>query len=66
MITPNTEVSVAVIANLNDTVKFQEKVKVFIENNPIAIISLQAVGIGTTVVTDKPLVPSLDLKSCFR
>lgn len=56
----------AVIANLNDTVKFQEEVKVFIENNSVTIISLQAVGIGTTVVTDKPLAPKLDLKSCFR
>ncbi|XP_050835037.1 hydrocephalus-inducing protein homolog [Serinus canaria] len=65
VVPPNSEVSVAVIANLNDTVKFQEKVKVFIENNPVTIISLQAVGIGTTVVTDKPLVPRLDLKSHF-
>ncbi|CAN8186584.1 unnamed protein product [Coccothraustes coccothraustes] len=65
VIPPNSEVSVAVIANLNDTVKFQEKVKVFIENNLINIISLQAVGIGTTVVTDKPLVPRLDLNSHF-
>ncbi|XP_071296358.1 hydrocephalus-inducing protein homolog [Agelaius tricolor] len=65
VVPPNSEVSVAVIANLNDTVKFQEKVKVFIQNNPVTIISLQAVGIGTTVVTDKPLVPKLDLKSCF-
>ncbi|XP_030812219.1 hydrocephalus-inducing protein homolog [Camarhynchus parvulus] len=65
VVPPNSEVSVAVIANLNDTVKFQEKVKVFIENSPVTIVSLQAVGIGTTVVTDKPLVPKLDLKSCF-
>ncbi|XP_059713712.1 hydrocephalus-inducing protein homolog [Haemorhous mexicanus] len=65
VVPPNSEVSVAVIANLNDTVKFQENLKVFIENNPVTIISLQAVGIGTTVVTDKPLVPRLDLKSHF-
>ncbi|XP_057890433.1 hydrocephalus-inducing protein homolog [Melospiza georgiana] len=65
VVPPSSEVSVAIVANLNDTVKFQEKLKVFIENNPVTIIPLQAVGIGTTVVTDKPLVPKLDLKSCF-
>ncbi|XP_063024383.1 hydrocephalus-inducing protein homolog [Melospiza melodia melodia] len=65
VVPPSSEVSVAVVANLNDTVKFQEKLKVFIENNPVTIIPLQAVGIGTTVVSDKPLVPKLDLKSCF-
>ncbi|XP_063024385.1 hydrocephalus-inducing protein homolog [Melospiza melodia melodia] len=65
VVPPSSEVSVAVIANLNDTVKFQEKLKVFIENNPVTIIPLQAVGVGTTVVSDKPLVPKLDLKSCF-
>ncbi|NWT76775.1 HYDIN protein, partial [Prunella himalayana] len=65
VVPPHFEVSVAVIANLNDTVKFQEKVKVLIENSYTTIISLQAVGIGTTVVTDKPLTPKLDLKSHF-
>ncbi|XP_039554354.1 hydrocephalus-inducing protein-like, partial [Passer montanus] len=65
VISPKSEMSVAVIANLNDTVKFREKVKVFIENSYTTIISLQAVGIGTTIVTDKPLIPKLDLKSHF-
>ncbi|XP_057890447.1 hydrocephalus-inducing protein homolog [Melospiza georgiana] len=65
VVPPSSEVSVAIVANLNDTVKFQEKLKVFIENNPVTIIPLQAVGIGTTVVSDKPLVPKIDLKSCF-
>ncbi|XP_038004429.1 hydrocephalus-inducing protein homolog, partial [Motacilla alba alba] len=62
---PNCEVSVVVTANLNDTVKFQEKIKVFVEDSLIAIITAQAVGIGTTVVMDKPLLPKLDLKSHF-
>ncbi|XP_041268409.1 hydrocephalus-inducing protein homolog, partial [Onychostruthus taczanowskii] len=65
VVPPKREMSVAVIANLNDTVKFQEEVKVFIDNTYMTIISLQAVGTGTTIVTDKPLMPKLDLKSQF-
>lgn len=66
VVPPNTQVSVEVIANLNDTEKFQDKVKVFVENSPTTSISVQAVGIGTTIVLSKPLLPKLDLKSHFR
>ncbi|XP_058702211.1 hydrocephalus-inducing protein homolog [Poecile atricapillus] len=65
VVAPNSELLVAVIANLNDTKKFQDSVTVFIENSLTTTISVQAVGIGTTIVTDKPLVPALDLKSHF-
>ncbi|XP_064242899.1 hydrocephalus-inducing protein homolog isoform X1 [Passer domesticus] len=65
VVPPKCDTSVTVVANLNDTVKFREKVKVFIENSYTTIISLQAVGTGTTIVTDKPLIPKLDLKSHF-
>ncbi|NXY12133.1 HYDIN protein, partial [Pteruthius melanotis] len=65
VVPPNSEVAVIVTANLNDTVKFVDEVKVFIENSPMTIISVQAVGIGTTIVTDKPLAPKLDFKHHF-
>ncbi|NXN87253.1 HYDIN protein, partial [Bombycilla garrulus] len=65
VVPPNQEVSVIVTANLDDTEKVQDNVKLFIENSHLTIISVQAVGIGTTIVTDKPLVPMLDLKSHF-
>ncbi|NXT69414.1 HYDIN protein, partial [Chaetops frenatus] len=63
VVPPNSEVSVTVTANLKDTGKFQDKVKVLIENSPTTIISVLAVGTGTTIVTD--LVPKLDLKTHF-
>lgn len=57
-----------VTANLNDMKKFKDEVKVFLENTLIQvhIIPVQAEGIGTTLVTDKPLDSGLDLKSHFR
>ncbi|NXE99000.1 HYDIN protein, partial [Menura novaehollandiae] len=65
VIPPKSEVSVIVTANLNDTEKFQDKVKLFIENNPVTIIPVQAVGIGTTIVTDKPFAPKLNFSPHF-
>ncbi|XP_053944033.1 hydrocephalus-inducing protein homolog [Cuculus canorus] len=61
VIPPNTELAVAVIANLDDTEIFKDEVKVFVENSLSYIIPVQAVGIGTTIVTDKPITPELSL-----
>ncbi|XP_032051538.1 hydrocephalus-inducing protein homolog [Aythya fuligula] len=60
-----TEVSVAVIANLDDTEKFKDKVKLCIENSNTYVIPVQAVGTGTTIVTDKPFAPALTLGPHF-
>ncbi|XP_066196391.1 hydrocephalus-inducing protein homolog, partial [Sylvia atricapilla] len=65
VVPPNSEVLVTVIANLNDTEKFQDKVKVFTENSPTTLISVQAVGTGTTIASDKPLGPQLNLHYHF-
>ncbi|NWY64746.1 HYDIN protein, partial [Erithacus rubecula] len=65
VIPPMSKVSVIVTANLDDTKKFQDKVKVFIENSHTTIISVQAEGIGTTIVTDKPFAPKFDFKPHF-
>ncbi|KAI1235520.1 Hydrocephalus-inducing protein, partial [Lamprotornis superbus] len=65
VVPPMSEISVIVIANLDDTKKFQDKVKIFIENSHTTIISVQAEGIGTTIVTDKPLAPKFDFKPHF-
>ncbi|XP_005052786.1 PREDICTED: hydrocephalus-inducing protein-like [Ficedula albicollis] len=62
---PKCEVLVTVTASLDDAVEFKDEVKVFIENSRTTIIPVQAVGIGTTIVTDKNLHPELDLKSHF-
>jgi len=66
IIPPETEVSLAVIANLNDTKKFQDNLNLFIQNSSTYVIPVQAVGIGTTIVTDKPFAPELNLGPHFR
>ena len=66
MIPPESEVSVAIIANLDDTERFEDEVKVSIENSHTYVIPVQAVGTGTTIVTDKPIAPELNLGLHFR
>ncbi|XP_074697991.1 hydrocephalus-inducing protein homolog [Strix aluco] len=66
VIPPETEVSVSVIANLDDTEKFKDEVNLFIENSHTYVIPVRAVGIGTTIVTDKPFAPELNLGPHFR
>ncbi|KAM9374294.1 hydrocephalus-inducing protein homolog [Phaethornis superciliosus] len=65
VIPPETEVAVAVIANLDDTEKFQDEVNLLIEDSHPSAIPVRAVGIGTTIVTDKPFAPELNLGPHF-
>ncbi|XP_062442830.1 hydrocephalus-inducing protein homolog [Rhea pennata] len=65
VVPPETEVSVSLIANLDDTEKFNDKVNLCIEHNSTCEIPVQAVGIGTTIVTDKPFAPELNLGPHF-
>ncbi|XP_069737573.1 hydrocephalus-inducing protein homolog, partial [Phaenicophaeus curvirostris] len=65
VIPPNAELPVAVTANLDDTEIFKDKVKVFIENSCSYVIPVQAIGTGITIVTDKPVVPELNLGPRF-
>ncbi|XP_069731691.1 hydrocephalus-inducing protein-like [Phaenicophaeus curvirostris] len=65
VIPPNAELPVAVTANLDDTEIFNDEVKVFIENSCSYVIPVQAVGTGITIVTDKPIVPELNLGPRF-
>ncbi|XP_033917207.1 hydrocephalus-inducing protein homolog [Melopsittacus undulatus] len=59
------EVSVAVTANLDDTEQFKDEVVLFIENSRACVIPFQAVGVGSTIVIDKPFGPELNLGACF-
>ncbi|XP_065519876.1 hydrocephalus-inducing protein-like, partial [Lathamus discolor] len=59
------EVSLAVTANLDDTEQFKDEVVLFIENSRAYVIPVQAVGVGTTIVIDKPFGPELNLAPCF-
>ncbi|XP_071311715.1 hydrocephalus-inducing protein-like [Agelaius tricolor] len=55
------EVPVTVTATLDDTVGFDDTVQLFIGNSLWSSVFLQAFGIGTTIVTDKPFAPELNL-----
>ncbi|XP_027541094.1 hydrocephalus-inducing protein homolog [Neopelma chrysocephalum] len=65
VIPPESEVSVTVTANLDDTGKSEDRVKLFIENSEVNIIPVQAVGVGTTIVTDKPFSQGLSFGPHF-
>ncbi|XP_027488043.1 hydrocephalus-inducing protein homolog, partial [Corapipo altera] len=60
------EVPVVVTANLGDTGRFVESMKLFIENSLTSVIPIRAVGIGTTITIDKPFAPELNLKPQFN
>ncbi|XP_038004430.1 hydrocephalus-inducing protein-like [Motacilla alba alba] len=55
------EVPVTVTATLDDTGNFADTVQLFIGNSLWTTFRLQALGIGTTIVTDKPFAPELNL-----
>ncbi|NXJ99580.1 HYDIN protein, partial [Corythaixoides concolor] len=65
VVPPETELSVALIANLDDTRRFKDKVIVSVENSCSYDIPVQAVGVGTTIVADKPFPPELNLGPQF-
>ncbi|XP_074751314.1 hydrocephalus-inducing protein homolog, partial [Athene noctua] len=65
VIPPETEVSVAVVASLDDTEKLKDEVNLFIENSHTYVIPVRAVGTGTTIVTDKLFAPELNLGPHF-
>ncbi|KAM4640218.1 hydrocephalus-inducing protein-like [Amazona ochrocephala] len=45
--------------------QFKDEVVLLIENSRAYVIPVQAVGIGTTIVIDKPFGPELNLGPCF-
>ncbi|KAH0619415.1 hypothetical protein JD844_000028 [Phrynosoma platyrhinos] len=65
VVPPEAEVSLTLIANLDDTVLFQDKVHLAIENSSSYVVPVQATGIGTTIVTDKPFAPAINLGPHF-
>ncbi|XP_058702204.1 hydrocephalus-inducing protein-like [Poecile atricapillus] len=55
------EVPVTVTAILDDTGHFADSIQLFIGNSFCFSFLLRAMGTGTTIVTDKPLAPELNL-----
>ncbi|XP_027749345.1 hydrocephalus-inducing protein homolog, partial [Empidonax traillii] len=66
VIPANTEIPMVITANLDDTGKFEDSMKLFIENSLTSVIPIEAVGFGTTVTIDKPFAPELKLEPQFN
>nr|XP_023421731.1 hydrocephalus-inducing protein homolog [Cavia porcellus] len=58
-------VPLTLTANLNDILTFKDTVILDIENSNSYQIPVQASGIGSTIVSDKPFAPELDLGAHF-
>jgi hydrocephalus-inducing protein len=54
------------VAHLDDTLHFQDKLHLSIQNSETHTIPFSATGKGTTIVTNRPFAPSLDLGAHFR
>ncbi|XP_028665442.1 hydrocephalus-inducing protein homolog [Erpetoichthys calabaricus] len=66
VVPPKGETEISLVANVDDTVRFQDKLHLIIENSQTHTIPVAAMGTGTTIVSDKPLVPAVNLGAHFR
>ncbi|XP_004431871.1 PREDICTED: hydrocephalus-inducing protein homolog [Ceratotherium simum simum] len=65
MVPPETDIQLTLTANLNDILTFKDTVILDIENSNTYRIPVLASGIGSTIVSDKPFAPELDLGAHF-
>ncbi|XP_006860378.1 PREDICTED: hydrocephalus-inducing protein homolog [Chrysochloris asiatica] len=65
MIPPESQVQLELTANLNDTVTFKDTIVLEIEHSSTYRIPVQASGTGSTIVSDKPFAPELNLGAYF-
>ncbi|KAJ8339698.1 hypothetical protein SKAU_G00343310 [Synaphobranchus kaupii] len=65
VVPPEGEVELRLIAHLDDTLRFQDKLNLAIQDSRTHTIPVCATGKGTTIVSDRPFAPSLDLGAHF-
>ncbi|XP_044902281.1 hydrocephalus-inducing protein homolog isoform X9 [Felis catus] len=65
MVPPETDFQLTLTANLNDILTFKDTVILSIENSNTYRIPVQASGVGSTIVSDKPFAPELNLGAHF-
>ncbi|XP_034542457.1 hydrocephalus-inducing protein homolog isoform X2 [Notolabrus celidotus] len=58
---PESQLELKVVAHLKDTLLFQARLEVSIQDSQTHSIPLSAKGTGTTIVSDRPFAPSLEL-----
>nr|KAF6318524.1 HYDIN axonemal central pair apparatus protein [Pipistrellus kuhlii] len=64
-IPPEDDIQLTLTANLNDILMFKDTVILEIKNSNTYRIHVQALGIGSTIVSDKPFAPELNLGAHF-
>ncbi|XP_030613884.1 hydrocephalus-inducing protein homolog isoform X2 [Archocentrus centrarchus] len=62
---PGSQVELKVVVHLKDTIQFKGKLEVSIQDSQTLTVLLSATGTGTTIVSDRPFGPSLDLGTHF-
>ncbi|XP_075998117.1 hydrocephalus-inducing protein homolog [Genypterus blacodes] len=59
------QLELRIVTHLRDTLHFQDKLEIAIQDSQMHIVDLSATGTGTTIVSDLPFAPSLDLGTHF-
>ncbi|KAM4554444.1 hydrocephalus-inducing protein homolog [Fundulus diaphanus] len=65
VVPPESQLELKIVAHLKDTLRFLDKLEVSVRDSQTHTVSLSATGTGTTIVSDKPLGPNLDLGTHF-
>ncbi|CAL8235141.1 unnamed protein product, partial [Boreogadus saida] len=63
---PEGQLELRVVVHLRDTLPFQGRLQVCIQDSQTYDIPLSCTGVGSTIVSDWPLYPRLDLGTHFR
>uniref|UniRef100_A0A8D3BS88 HYDIN axonemal central pair apparatus protein n=1 Tax=Scophthalmus maximus TaxID=52904 RepID=A0A8D3BS88_SCOMX len=58
---PESQLELRVVAHLRDTIDFRDKLEVSVRDSRTHTVQLSATGTGTTIVSDRPFAPKLDL-----
>ncbi|XP_029378255.1 hydrocephalus-inducing protein homolog [Echeneis naucrates] len=62
---PESHLELEVVAYLKDSMHFQDRLEVSVQDDRRHMIPLSATGYGTTIMSDRPFAPSLDLGTHF-
>ncbi|XP_053355859.1 hydrocephalus-inducing protein-like [Clarias gariepinus] len=64
-IPPEGQLELTLVAHLDDALPFHDNLKVAIRSSQTHTVPLWAIGKGTTIITDRPFAPHLDLGTHF-